>query len=119
LEDMMAKASPRLRLLSAPLVVERALELEPDNVSALIARVRRQSAYVVLDLPHTWTPWVKQTLLAADSILIVASPDLASLRNTDNMLKLLRSEASRQASPLIALSMSGVPKRPEISFKDF
>jgi pilus assembly protein CpaE len=119
LDGVIAEATPRLRLLSAPLVVERALELEPENVAALIARVRRQNAYVVLDLPHTWTPWVKQTLLAADSALIVASPDLASLRNTDNMLKLLRSEAARQAAPLIALSMSGVPKRPEISIKEF
>lgn len=119
LDEIAAEATPRLRLLSAPLVVERALELEPESVATLVARVRRQSAYVVLDLPHTWTPWVKAALLAADSVLIVAAPDLASLRNTDNMLKLLRSEASRAASPMVALSMCGVPKRPEISIKEF
>jgi pilus assembly protein CpaE len=32
-------------------------------------------------VPHVWTPWVRQTLLAADDIVIVATPDLGSLRN--------------------------------------
>ncbi len=34
-------------------------------------------AFVVLDLPHVWTSWVKSTLLSADDAIIVAGPDLA------------------------------------------
>jgi hypothetical protein len=84
-----------------------------------MAEVRRSSAYVVLDLPHVWEPWVRQTLREADEVVIVAAPDLASLRNTDNMLKLLRSERDKASAPLIVLSMAGIPKRPEIPLKDF
>jgi pilus assembly protein CpaE len=109
----------RLKLLSAPATVARDFEIGADSVQTVVTRVRRTSAYVVLDLPHAWNDWIKQTLLTADSVLIVSGPDLASLRNADNMLKLLRSESARVASPVIVLSMVGVPKRPEIPAKDF
>jgi MinD-like ATPase involved in chromosome partitioning or flagellar assembly/TPR repeat protein len=111
--------TPRLRIFNAPAAVERALEPEPEALQAVIAHARRMSAFVVLDLPHAWNAWIKHALLGADDIVIVSGPDLASLRNTDNMLKLLRSEPGRVASPIVALSMVGVPKRPEIPFKDF
>jgi pilus assembly protein CpaE len=111
--------TPRLKLLSAPATVARDFEFDTEALQTVITRVRRTNAYVVLDLPHAWNDWIKQTLLAADSVLIVSGPDLASLRNADNMLKLLRSESARVASPVIVLSMVGVPKRPEIPAKDF
>jgi TPR repeat protein len=85
----------------------------------MIARVRRTSAFVILDVPHVWTSWVREVLIAADEVLLVASPDLASLRNTDNLMKLLRVQREARAEPAIALTMTGVPKRPEISLKDF
>jgi pilus assembly protein CpaE len=43
-----------------------------------------------MDLPHVWTSWIKKTLLAADEIVITVEPDLANLRNTKNLVDLLR-----------------------------
>lgn len=119
LERSTTQHTPRLKLLNAPATVTNDFDLSTDAVQMVITRVRRANAYVVLDLPHIWSDWIKQTLLAADSVLIVSGPDLASLRNADNMLKLLRSESARVASPVVVLSMVGVPKRPEIPAKDF
>ena len=51
----------------------------------MIDAVRQMTPCVVVDMPHAWTPWVRQTLLAADDIVIVATPDLASLRNAKNL----------------------------------
>ena len=55
----------------------------------------------------------------ADEIVIVATPDLASLRNAKNLID--SSSASRQndAPPRLVLNMVGVPKRPEIKAADF
>jgi pilus assembly protein CpaE len=119
LERSVVRTTPRLRLYPGPGTVAQLHEFDADALHAVIARVRRTSSFVVLDLPHVWNDWVKQTLLRADSVLVVTSPDLAGLRNTDNMLKLLRSESARVAAPAVVLSMTGVPKRPEILQKDF
>lgn len=119
LERVTTKHTQRLQMLTAPATLEREFELDPASFEIVIERVRRTSPFVVLDLPHTWTSWVKQTLLAADDVIIVAAPDLASLRNAKNILDLLKSMRPYDAPPAVALSMVGVPKRPEIPFKDF
>jgi pilus assembly protein CpaE len=109
----------RFRILSAPVSLQKEDHLAPEDVEALIRRVRRLSSYVVLDLPHTWAPWVKQALVAADDIIMVASPDLASLRNAEAILRQVKNERAGRNEPIVTLSMVGVPKRPEITLKDF
>lgn len=119
LERVTTKQTQRLQMLTAPATLEREFELDPQSYEMVIERVRRTSPFVVLDLPHVWTSWVKHTLLAADDAIIVAGPDLASLRNTKNIMDLLRSMRPYDSPPAVVLSMVGVPKRPEIPFKDF
>ncbi|MBN8607836.1 MAG: AAA family ATPase [Caulobacterales bacterium] len=119
LERVMTKQTQRLQMLTAPATLEREFELDPQSFEMVIDRVRRTSPFVVLDLPHVWTSWVKHTLLAADDAIIVAGPDLASLRNTKNIIDLLKAMRPYDSPPTVVLSMVGVPKRPEIPFKDF
>ncbi|MBL8530599.1 MAG: AAA family ATPase [Hyphomonadaceae bacterium] len=119
LERVTTKHTQRLQMLTAPATLEREFELDPQAYEAVIERVRRTSPFVVLDLPHVWSSWIKHTLLAADDVIIVASPDLASLRNTKNIIDLLKAMRPYDSPPTVALSMVGVPKRPEIPFKDF
>jgi len=119
LDRVTTKHTQRLQMLTAPATLEREFELDPQAFETVIERIRRTSPFVVLDLPHIWTSWVKQTLLAADDVIIVAGPDLASLRNSKNILDLLKSMRPYDRPPTVALSMVGVPKRPEIPFKDF
>ena len=75
--------------------------------------------YVMLDVPHLWSGWTKRTLIAADDILIVATPDLANLRNAKNLLDLLKTSRPNDRKPYYCLNNVGVPKRPEISTADF
>jgi pilus assembly protein CpaE len=119
LERVTTKQTQRLQMLTAPATLEREFELDPQSYEMVIERVRRTSPFVVLDLPHVWTSWVKHTLLAADDAIIVAGPDLASLRNTKNIIDLLKAMRPYDAPPTVVLSMVGVPKRPEIPLKDF
>jgi pilus assembly protein CpaE len=119
LERVTTKQTQRLQMLTAPATLEREFELDPQSYEMVIERVRRTSPFVVLDLPHIWTSWIKHTLLAADDAIIVSGPDLASLRNTKNIIDLLKAMRPYDAPPAVVLSMVGVPKRPEIPLKDF
>ena len=74
---------------------------------------------MVLDLPHIWTGWMRKTLISADEVVVVATPDLASLRNAKNMIDLIRSGRPNDAPPRLVLNQVGVPGRPEIPAKDF
>lgn len=119
LERVTTKHTQRLQMLTAPATLEKEFEIDPQAYEIVIDRVRRTSPYVVLDLPHVWNSWVKQTLLGADDVIIVASPDLASLRNTKNIIDLMKATRPYDTPPSVVLSMVGVPKRPEIPVKDF
>jgi pilus assembly protein CpaE len=58
--------------------------------------------------------------VSADDILIVASADLANLRNAKNMFDYLRSaRVNDHNRPSYCLNQVGVPKRPEIKPADF
>jgi pilus assembly protein CpaE len=110
--------SERLRIYAAPADVAQPFDLEADAVKRMIARIRRTAAYVVLDVPHHWDAWVKEVLTSADEVLVVATPDLASLRNAKNIVETLNEHRHERSEPLLLLSMVGA-HGPGISVKDF
>ncbi len=66
---------------------------------------------IVLDVPHQWSAWTKRALVSADDILIVAEPDLANLRNTKNMLTVLKAARPNDRPPLYCINQVGMHKR--------
>lgn len=119
LERVLLKRGEYLSLFAAPASLERDLDAGIEAYESVIEAVRQSSPCVMVDLPHHWAPWIKATLIGADEIVIVASPDLASLRNTKNLVELLRQNRSNDVPPRLVLNKVGMPKRPEIPVKDF
>jgi pilus assembly protein CpaE len=119
LDRLLTKCSERLSIFAAPVVLDRDYEISPASCDVVLDIVRQNVPYVAVDLPHTWTPWVKRVLLQADEIVITAMPDLANLRNAKNLIDLLRQSRANDAAPRLVINMAKLPKRPEISIKEF
>jgi pilus assembly protein CpaE len=118
-DRLLAKCTDHLSLLAAPATLERVYDFGADAFDTIFDSLRSTVPSVVLDVPHQWVGWTKQTLIAADDILIVAAPDLANLRNTKNLYDLLKAARPNDHRPLYCLNQVGVPKRPEIKAADF
>jgi pilus assembly protein CpaE len=119
LDRLVHKASDHLSLFTAPALLDREYDAPHTAFEAVIDAVRQTTPCVIVDLPHVWTRWVKETLLGADDIVIVATPDLASLRAAKGMTDLLKQQRPNDEPPKLVLNQVGVPKRPEIPTKDF
>src|SRR5258706_10085207 len=119
LERLLIKCGERLSLFAAPALLDRDYDVEANAYESVVDQVRRSTPCVIVDLPHAWAPWSRQTLLAADEIVIVSTPDLASLRNTKNMLDVIHARRPNDAPPRLVLNQTGVAKRPEIPVKEF
>ena len=119
LDRLLLKHGDHLSLFTTPAQLERETEATPDSYEAVVDAVRAVTPCVVLDLPHAWTPWIKAALVAADEIVVVATPDLASLRNAKNLIELIRGARPNDAPPRLVINQVGMPKRPEIPAKDF
>ena len=79
LDRLLIKRGEHLSLFTAPAALERDYDAVPEAYEAVIDAVRQTTPCVILDMPHGWTPWIKACLIAADEIVIVATPDLTSL----------------------------------------
>jgi pilus assembly protein CpaE len=119
LDRLLTRQTERLTLFTAPATLDREFEFDAAAYEIVVDRVRRTVPYVILDLPHVWSGWLKHTLLSADDVVIVTTPDLAGLRNCKNMLDLVRGARPHDSAPTVVLNTVGIPKRPEIPTKDF
>ena len=119
LDRLLSRCSDHLSLFAAPGTLDRPYDLDPASCDTVLDVVRENVPWIAVDVPHLWTAWAKQVVLRADYVVITAAPDLANLRNTKNLVDQLKGSRPNDRPPLLVLNQVGVPKRPEISVKDF
>jgi len=119
IDRLLSKCTDHLRLLAAPATLDRVYDFSAEAFDPIVDSLRATVPCIVLDVPHQWSGWTKKTLIGADDILIVAGPDLANLRNTKNLLDLLKAARPNDRRPRYCLNQVGMVKRPEIKAGDF
>src|SRR5260370_6622640 len=119
MERLLSKCSDRLSLLAAPATLEQVYDFGANAFDSIFDTLRMTTSCIVLDVPHQWSGWTKRALVGADDILIVAEPDLANMRNTKNMWNLLKASRPNDRTPLYCLNQVRMPKRPEITAREF
>ena len=104
---------------AAPATLDRVYDFGAEAFDAIFDTMRMTTPCIVLDVPHQWSAWTRRTLISADDILIVAEPDLANLRNTKNLMTVLKAARPNDHPPLYCINQVGMHKRPEIDVKSF
>jgi pilus assembly protein CpaE len=119
MERMMARCTDKLSLFAAPATLDDDYEISAEAFEEVASKIRTTAPFVVIDLPHLWSSWVRRQLLSADDVIIVATPDLASLRNAKNIVDLVKQSRPNDDPPRLVLNMVGIQGRPEIPVADF
>ena len=119
LDRLLARCSDHLSLLAAPATLDRTYDFGEGAFEPVIEVAQAGVPVLILDLPHVWTSWARQTLLAADEIVLTAEPDLANLRNAKNIIDLLKQGRRNDVPPRLVINKAGIAKRPEIKVSDF
>jgi pilus assembly protein CpaE len=118
-DRLLTKCGEKLSILAAPATLDQTYDFAENAFDRLADILRATTPCVILDIPHGWTAWTRRMLVHSEEIVIVASPDLASLRNTKNLLDTLRMARAHDDKPNLVMNLVGIPKRPEISLSDF
>lgn len=119
LDRIMLRHTPTLSILPASCSLMARPNMSTEAYEKVVNEVRAISPMTILDMPHVWSDWSTNVITGADDIVITATPDLANLRNTKNLIDFLRSERPNDAAPILILNKTGVSKTNEISVKDF
>jgi pilus assembly protein CpaE len=118
-DRLLSKCGDKLSLLAAPATLDRVLDLAEVSFDSLVDAMRGSTPWIVLDVPHLWSGWARRILVSADDVIVVASPDLANLRNTKNLIDNVKSARLNDAPPRLILNGVGMLKRPEIAAAEF
>jgi len=119
LDRLLSRCSDNLALLAAPAMLDKTIDLSEDAFEQLFDLLRSSVPCVVLDVPHIWSAWARRALVSADEVVVVAEPELASLRNAKNLIDLMRANRPNDAGARLVLNKVGLPKRPEIDAAEF
>ncbi len=118
-DRLLSKCGDHLSLLAAPATLDRVLDFAEASFDSLLDAMRASTPWVVLDVPHLWSGWARRTLVVADEVIVIASPDLANLRNAKNLIDNVKSARLNDAPPRLVLNGVGMLKRPEIAATEF
>jgi pilus assembly protein CpaE len=119
LDRMTARCTERLSLFAAPASLDDDYAISDEAFEEVQNKIKSTAPYVVLDLPHLWSAWMRRAILSADDVVITATPDLASLRNAKNLIDLIKKARPNDGPPHLILNQVGAPGRPEIPVKEF
>jgi pilus assembly protein CpaE len=119
LDRLMSKAANHINLLTAPATLDQTWDLEERDFEQILEMCQKLVPVIVLDIPHVWNAWTRQTLASVDEVVIVAEPDLASLRNAKNIADAVKAMRPSEGAPKLILNKQGVPRRPEIPAGEF
>ena len=118
-DRLLSKCGEKLSLLAAPSTLDRVLDFTESSFNSLLDAMRASTPWIVLDVPHLWSAWARRILVSADEVIVVASPDLANLRNTKNLIDNVKGARLNDAPSRLVLNGVGMLKRPEIASAEF
>ena len=119
LDRIMIRHTAKLSILPTAGSLNQKAVMTPEAYEAVVDGVRSISPLTILDVPHYWSDWTTNTLINSDDVVITATPDLANLRNTKNLIDFLRAQRPNDSDPILILNKTGMAKTSEISVKDF
>jgi pilus assembly protein CpaE len=119
LDSLLIRCGDMLSILPSPATVDRLTDITDVRMDAVMDTLRTTTPIIIADVPHVWSSWAKRCLVTADDVVLVANPDLASLRNARNLIDELKAARPNDSPPHLVLNMTGTPKKMEISEGDF
>ncbi len=119
MDRLLTKCSERLLLLASPGSVDRVIDIQAETLEIVLDLLRASNPVTVVDMPTTWADWMKAAVRQTDTMVIVATPELASLRNAKSLVDNMKGMRPNDEPPLLVLNQMEMGKRPEIPPAEF
>ena len=119
LDRFMAKYGENLYVLTGSPALTSPRDLPLEAVEMLVNAARRNTGFVVLDVPKCWVPATQAVLQMSDEVVVVAPPTLAGLRNAKHLVEALNPTRINEAPVRLVLNRVGQHAKTELAVKDF
>ncbi len=109
----------RLKIIAAPNGLHNIPHVEEELVYNLITTLKNDYDFVVLDLPHIWTPLVSSALTQSNHAVMVAQLWLRSITHSSRLLAAWRSVGIRNNQISLVANRSGSKFKEAVRETDF
>jgi pilus assembly protein CpaE len=118
LNHMVAKIKPNFHMIASPPTYEKILSIEPDNVEKLIDLILTEYRYVVIDIGTSIDNVSLRVLDKLQSMIIVSTLTMPSLRRTSQIMELWES-LNLDAAKVSVVVNRYVPGHTDIELEHF
>lgn len=118
LDRVMVKPFPNLSVLSAEEPLTETLTTQATAGETILAALRSKFPFIVVDVPRQMSAFSRYILAQADYVIVVAEPQLGSLRDALRIKDYLTDGLKRPA-PVVLLNRVGMAAKHELPLKDF
>lgn len=108
-----------LKVIAAPNDLRILPPIKPEVIRNLITTLKSQFKFILIDLPHTWTPWVAAALGESNYSVMVAQLWLRSVTHSSRLLKTWREIGIDANRTLITINRSGAKFKEAVTEKDY
>lgn len=118
-DRMLVPYGENLHVIAAPHDLRVWPEISPDMIRNLISTLREKFEYVVIDVPHVWSPWLAAALSASDLTIMVAQLWLRSVTHTSRLLGVWRDAGIEDDEIYVIINRSGAKFKEAVTRKDY
>ena len=119
LDRISIRYGKHLRVIGAGATFDQIFDFRKDFVTRIVDAIHEGACHAIIDLPTSWSEREAEFLKVADDIVLTATPDLNSMRNTKQLVEHCARTRPNDPPPLLVMNQIGMPKRPEIKKADF
>ena len=119
MERCMVDYDDHLQILASPGDCRIHSAIALDGLDHLVDLAARMASVVVLDIPHVWADWTEHLLSVADEVVLTATPDFASLRDSKSLVDILAPRRAGASPPKLVLNRVDPARRTQLTPKDF
>ena len=119
LERFLSHYDEYLSIMAAPGRLDASGQFNLAAFDVLMEMLSKRSAFVVLDMPHQWEPWIYQTLMGANEVVITATSALASLKSTKVIFDKLAPNRGVDSPIRLVMNNLGASRKTELLPNDF
>ena len=109
----------KLKIIAAPNQLHYIPEVPDELVRNLISTLNNDYDFVILDLPHIWSPLVSSCVSQTNHLVMVAQLWLRSITHSSRLLSTWRKIGIKDKQISLVANRSGAKFKEAVSFNDF
>lgn len=119
IERMIVGYSNNLDIIAAPNELKFMPAIKPEVIRDLVFALQEKYQFVILDLPHSWSPWIAAAFNHSDAVILVAQLWLKSVTHASRLLNIWREIGMNLNQVNVTINRSGAKYKEGITPKDF